>query len=289
MKNSSGKSIKALRNIFSVIVILISVFVIAFAGIVDKSGKSLFGYGAFTVSSENLSTGDFSSGDVIVTKAVPASVLKSEDMIAFVSQNEDDFGETAIRHIRSASEDGFVTYNSVTGEDDAAIVASEEIIGKYLFSIPGAGSFFAFLKTVPGYILCVFIPVLALIIIRGISSVSLFKKYRDEQLSEMENTKNQTNEYIYPQEPENTEAFEEIANESEPFKSEPLPTAKPQTEPEIIEEPETFEETDIPEFLETLDEQPVPENAGLPETETEPSLDEMLAKLRYLRKDLDLD
>ena len=86
MKNSSGKSIKALRNIFSVIVILISVFVIAFAGIVDKSGKSLFGYGAFTVSSENLSTGDFSSGDVIVTKAVPASVLKSEDMIAFLTR-----------------------------------------------------------------------------------------------------------------------------------------------------------------------------------------------------------
>lgn len=285
MKNSSGKSIKALRNIFSVIVILISVFVIAFAGIVDKSGKSLFGYGAFTVVSDNLSTGDFSAGDIVITEKASPSVLKENDTIVFVSQNENGFGETMVRNIRSISEEGIITYNSVTGEDDGALVYPEEVIGKLVFSIPEAGNFFGFLKTVPGYILCVFIPLLILISARGISSVILFRRYRDEELAEIENLKRQGNENIFiPEEiPEKPFVFEEETDsadteEETPVFEEVLP------EPEEINiMPDISEEADAPDPWKNLNKEQTSEN------EAEPSINEMLEKLRKLRENLDFD
>ncbi len=293
MKSRPGKSIKILTDVFSVIVILIAVFVMVFSSVVDRDGKSLFGFRAFTVGSEDLSTGGFDPGDIVITKPASVSELESGDIISFFSQNEESFGKTVVRHIRSVSENGFVTYNSVTDEDDLTAVSAEEITGKYAFSIPKAGSFFAFLKTVPGYILCVFIPVLILIIIRGISCVALFKRYRDEQLSEIKSTKRAAPEAILPKEPEIYTPFEDTPEESESFENEPLPADEPKTETEIIEEPEIQKEPELPEkdnanIFENETKQEIPIYTDPTENETEPSLEEMLTKLRDLRKDLDL-
>ena len=47
------------------------------------------------------------------------------------------------------------------------------------------GRFFQFLKTTPGYICCIFIPFALLILIQGINCIRLFKKYKQEQYSEI--------------------------------------------------------------------------------------------------------
>ena len=287
MKSRSGKSIKILTDVFSVTVILVAVFVMVFSSVVDKEGKSLFGLSAFTVGSEDLSTGGFDPGDIVITKPASVSELESGDIISFVSQNEESFGKTAVRHIRSVSENGFVTYNSVTDEDDLTAVSAEEITGKYAFSVPKAGSFFAFLKTVPGYILCVFIPVLALIIIRGISCVALFKKYRDEQLSEIKNAKRTAPETVLPKEPEVYAPLEYAPEESESFGSEPEIAEKTEIteEPKVKKEPKEIE---IPKAREPERKPETVKNTVSTESETEPSLDELLKKLHDLREGLDL-
>ena len=60
------------------------------------------------------------------------------------------------------------------------------VIGKYQTSLPGVGKFFQFFKTAPGYIVCIFLPFMVLILIQGFNSVRLFKRYRQEQLAEIE-------------------------------------------------------------------------------------------------------
>ena len=48
------------------------------------------------------------------------------------------------------------------------------------------GQFFMFLKTTPGYIVCILLPFLLLIISQGIKCIRLFKIYKQEQMLEME-------------------------------------------------------------------------------------------------------
>ena len=274
-----------LLGFLSVAVVLISVFALVSSFIVDRSDRNIFGYSAFTVASDNLSTEGFSLGDIVITEKASPSVLKENDTIVFVSQNENSFGETMARNIRSISEEGIITYNSVTGEDDGALVSPEEVIGKLIFSVPKAGIFFGFLKTVPGYILCVFIPLIILISARGINSIILFRKYRDEELAEIENLKRQENENIFiPKEiPEKPFVFEEETDsadteEGTPVFEEVLP------EPEEINiMPDISEEADAPDPWKNLNKEQTSEN------EAEPSINEMLEKLRKLRENLDFD
>ena len=42
------------------------------------------------------------------------------------------------------------------------------------------------LKTTPGYIVCILIPFLALILIQGLNCVKLFRRYKQEQMAEMQ-------------------------------------------------------------------------------------------------------
>jgi len=58
-------------------------------------------------------------------------------------------------------------------------------LGKYQFAIPYVGTFFNFLKTPQGYIICIFIPFMLLILYQGINCVRLFRRYKGEQLAEM--------------------------------------------------------------------------------------------------------
>ena len=42
-----------------------------------------------------------------------------------------------------------------------------------------------FLKTTPGYIVCILIPFLLLILIQGLNCIKLFRRYKLEQMAEM--------------------------------------------------------------------------------------------------------
>ena len=47
-------------------------------------------------------------------------------------------------------------------------------------------TFFNFLKTPQGYIICIFVPFMLLILRQGISSVKMFRRYKGEQMEAMQ-------------------------------------------------------------------------------------------------------
>ena len=59
------------------------------------------------------------------------------------------------------------------------------ILGKYQSHLPYVGTFFQFLKTPQGYIVCIFVPFMLLILYQGINCIKLFRRYKGEQLEEM--------------------------------------------------------------------------------------------------------
>lgn len=175
------------------------IFTIFSVSTFDQNDRSVFGYKFFISRSDSMSATDFDAGDVIFVKNVDPATLKEGDIIAYTSQNDASYGETITHKIREVTTDengnpGFITYGTTTDTNDETIVTYEYVIGKYVGKIPNIGRFFAFLKTIPGYLICILLPFLLLIGYYGWKSVKLFKKYRKEQEEELQAEKDKVAE-----------------------------------------------------------------------------------------------
>ena len=157
----------------------------------NRNDRDLFGYKMYIVNSDSMAKTDFDAGDLILVKEVNPNTLKVGDIITFMSQDTESFGETVTHKIRKLTTDadgnpGFVTYGTTTDVDDQTIVTFPYILGKYESHIPGLGHFFNSLKTTPGYFVCIFIPFMLIIIYEGVKFFNLFRRYRKEQMDEMQ-------------------------------------------------------------------------------------------------------
>lgn len=189
------KALKIIRSIFVWLMVALAVFMMIFTIIsvstFDRADRNLFGYKAFIVLSDSMSKTDFNAGDLVLVKEVDPSTLKEGDIIAYTSQNTSNYGETVTHKIRRLTTDangepGFVTYGTTTDTDDETVVTYPYVLGKYSSRIPKVGAFFQFLKSTPGYIVCVLIPFLLLILLEGIRCIRLFRKYKAEQQAELQ-------------------------------------------------------------------------------------------------------
>ena len=189
------KALKIIRSIFVWLMVALAVgmmiFTIISVSTFDRADRNLFGYKAFIVLSDSMSKTDFNAGDLVLVKEVDPSTLKEGDIIAYTSQNTSNYGETVTHKIRKLTTDangepGFVTYGTTTDTDDETIVTYPYVLGKYSSHIPKVGAFFQFLKSTPGYIVCVLIPFLLLILLEGVRCIRLFRKYKAEQQAELQ-------------------------------------------------------------------------------------------------------
>ncbi len=167
------------------------IFTVVSVATFDRADRNLFGYKAFIVLSDSMSKTNFNAGDLVLVKAVDPATLREGDIIAYTSQNSANYGETVTHKIRKLTTDangdpGFVTYGTTTDTDDETIVTYPYVLGKYEKHIPKVGMFFQFLKTTPGYIVCILIPFLLLILSEGIRCIRLFRNYKAEQQAELQ-------------------------------------------------------------------------------------------------------
>ena len=184
-----------IKNIFVWLVVALAVcmmiFTVVSVNTFGRTDRSIFGYKAFIVLSDSMSKTDFNAGDLVLVKEVDPATLKAGDIISYQSTNTENYGEVVTHKIRELTTDaegnpGFVTYGTTTDQNDENIVTYSFVLGKYQTKLPGVGKFFQFLKTTPGYIVCIFLPFLLLILVQGVNSIRLFRQYKKEQLAELE-------------------------------------------------------------------------------------------------------
>lgn len=158
----------------------------------DRNDRSVFGYKMFIVQSDSMKATDFAAGDLIFVQNVDdVRELKEGEIITFISRNSASFGETVTHKIRTVTKDpegntAFVTYGTTTDTNDEELVTAPYVVGRYTGHLPGVGTFFAFLKTTPGYICCILIPALILIGIQGWNVLKLLQQRKKEQLAELQ-------------------------------------------------------------------------------------------------------
>ncbi len=188
------KALSIVKTVLVWLVVVIAVAMMIFTVIsvttFNRNDRDLFGYKLYIVNTDSMSATDFNAGDLILVKEVDPSTLEVGDIITFVSQDSASFGEVVTHKIREKTVDtngnaGFITYGTTTGVDDETIVTYLYILGRYETKIPYLGLFFNFLKTPQGYIVCIFVPFILLILHQGINTIKLFRRYKGEQMAEM--------------------------------------------------------------------------------------------------------
>ena len=192
------KTLDIVKNVVTWIVVALAVammiFTIISATTLDRNNRSLFGRKMFIVNSDSMKATDFAAGDLILVKEVDPKTLKEGDIISYTSTNTENFGKLVTHKIRkltttASGDPRFITYGTTTGEDDKTVVTYPYIVGKYTGKIPKMGHFFQFLKTTPGYIVCILVPFMLLILSQAYESVKLFKQYKAEQNAALEEEK----------------------------------------------------------------------------------------------------
>ena len=210
MSNENVKKVFGIiSKVFSWIIIAVTVFMMIFTIIssttLDKNDRSIFGLKFYIVLSDSMSPSEnnkddkvhFSAGDMVIIKSVKNNfALQPGDIIAFINQNENmdgvKVGDTITHRIREVVRDdegrveGYVTYGTNTGVNDEKVVTPSFVIGKYAGKLPSVGYFFQFLRTTPGYIVCILVPFLLLIIWQGANTIKLFRQYKREQMADIE-------------------------------------------------------------------------------------------------------
>lgn len=177
--------------LIAALAVCMMIFTVVSVNTFDRNDRNIFGYKAFIVLSDSMSKTDFDAGDVVLVKEVDPSTLQAGDIISYQSTNPENYGETVTHKIRELTKDaegnpGFITYGTTTDANDENIVTYSFVLGKYQTRLPGVGKFFQFLKTTPGYIVCILLPFLLLILMQGINSIRLFRKYKREQQAELQ-------------------------------------------------------------------------------------------------------
>ena len=209
------KALSIAKTVAVWLVVVLAVFMMIFTVIsvtfFNRSDRNLFGYRAYIVNTDSMSATDFDAGDLIFVKEVEPETLEEGNIITYISQNSDSFGETITHKIRRKTTDaqgnaGFITYGTTTDTDDETVVTYPYILGKYQGHIANLGHFFNFLKTTQGYIVCIFVPFMLLILYQGINCIRLFRRYKKEQTDEIEEEKKR----LEAERAENAKILEEL-------------------------------------------------------------------------------
>ena len=258
--NTSKKIMNIALKVVTWLLVAFTVFMMIFTIVtvttVDKNDRSIFGVKFYIVRTDSMSLSEnnkdmdvhFNAGDIVIIKNVEnPKEMQAGDVIAFMSTNSESYGETVTHMIREVkqSEDGkvlgYVTYGTNTGTDDEALVEPEYILGVYSGKLPALGNFFAFVKSTPGYIVCILVPFLLLILYNGVNVIRLFRKYKREQMEEMQAEKDK----LEAERAENQRMMQELlalkAQLDEKNGGEGTPSAEPASEADPADEATTDE------------------------------------------------
>ena len=208
LRKIMDNSMKVISWILVAFTVFIMLFTIITVTTVDKNDRSIFGHKFYIVQTDSMSKSEnnadmdvhFNAGDIVIIKNLKDKTnLQKGDIISFMPTNEDSYGETITHMILEVKKDDkggveYITYGTNTSTPDKAPVEPEYVLGKYVGKLPGVGNFFAFVKSTPGYIVCILIPFLLLILYNGTSVIRLFRKYKKEQTEALDAEKKQIEE-----------------------------------------------------------------------------------------------
>ena len=119
-------------KIFTIAVMIFTVFsVFTF----DQTERSVLGHKFLIVQSDSMAATDFAAGDVVVIKETDVESVNKGDIISFISQDDENYGQIITHKVRDVLKDSegevaFITYGTTTGATDPWVVTSKNVVGE---------------------------------------------------------------------------------------------------------------------------------------------------------------
>ncbi len=172
-------------SIFVVIVFIISAFAMIGAVNASKTGvNSVFGKVVNTVQSDSMENVLF-EGDLIVGTVYDGRVLEKEEIVTFKQRVGDKIIYNTHR-IVGVEKIGDTYAYETKGDNEIGIDPgyrlTSDIVAVYDFRVPLVGGFIDWIKEPAGFIICVILPIVAVILYEAYKIVSVILKAREEKL-----------------------------------------------------------------------------------------------------------
>ncbi len=133
--NRDKKHTQLIRGIIYAIIIIIiyNMLIISISAILNKTGKSIFGYNMYIITTDSMKP-NINSGDIIIINKADKENLKVGDVITFSQP------EGLITHrIVKIEEDEYITKGDNNNIEDEKKVKYEQIKGRKVMKIPFLG------------------------------------------------------------------------------------------------------------------------------------------------------
>lgn len=168
MKQRGKKVFKIILNIFMVLIILVaSIVTIVSLSTKEKGIANIFGYIPLSIQSESMKSA-INKGDLIITKKYNQGNVKKNDIIAFLSIEQEKTIIKTHRIIEIKEVNGnevYVTKGDNNNQVDEQTVSKNDIVSVYTGKkISYAGTMLDFFKSQLGFMLCIILPLFALFI-----------------------------------------------------------------------------------------------------------------------------
>ncbi len=174
-----------LISIFVVIVFIFSA--VALISVINgrKTGvNSVFGYTVNSVQSNSME-GTLNVGDLVIGKVYDGSMLQKDQIITYKMKktNKIVFNTHRIVGIEKVNGvDSYKTQGDNEKDADLGFRSPSEIVSVYRFRIPFIGGFIDWMKTPVGFIICVILPIVAVILYEAYKIVSVILKAKSDGL-----------------------------------------------------------------------------------------------------------
>jgi len=148
--------------IFMLPILVINVIIIVESRLYPEKVPGVLGLTPMIVVTDSMSP-VISGGDMIMTRKAPAEELAVGDVISFFDPSFSTRVVTTHRIVEiTPAADGTLLYTTrgdANTDNDPKPVASDQVVGRYIGKIPKLGQIALYMRTVPGLILFVLIPV----------------------------------------------------------------------------------------------------------------------------------
>ena len=171
--------------------------------------------------------------DVVITKKTNANDIKEGDVITFISTSTLGEGLTITHRVKSVvrteNDVKFRTQGDNNNTPDSALVTSNNLLGKVVFTIPQLGRIQFLLQSKEGWLFCLLIPAIIVVV------------YDVVKVLKLSNVKQRLNNTLKEEEKDEKLAKkqevlkENLQNKYKIFGLEKAEINKPETEPEIDE------------------------------------------------------
>lgn len=193
---------KKVFNVLLTVLLIVLSFLVAMMFIARLSGNSLsvFGLHFYRVASGSMEPA-LMQEDIIVVKKVPISDIKKGDIITYKSSQGEMRGQPIThRVITDPVKQSGIWFLQTQGDAQGTVpdpeITSDQVIGKYVLTIPLLGKLYSFFLTPAGLVTMV----IAIVLLFGYEIISLLVSYRSidkigiELQEELDKTSKKTDE-----------------------------------------------------------------------------------------------